>query len=64
MSEPINTPEPKRGKISKYLTEQNIIAYLKREGKGWELIGINWKKRKIHLVNGFGIKQVVSLPVD
>lgn len=58
------TPPPvPRGKIKKGLTEQNVVEYLRREGKGWTLVGINWKKRKVHLVNGFHVKKVVSLPV-
>jgi hypothetical protein len=49
-------------KIAKRLTEANIVAALQNE-RGWRLIRVNWKKRTIHLVNGFGKRKVVLLPV-
>ena len=49
-------------KVSKHLTEQNILAELAKT-PGMRLVHINWKKRKIHVVDGFGNKRVVSLGI-
>jgi hypothetical protein len=49
----------KRQKVAKGLTEQRIVDALQ---PGWRLIHINWKKRKIHVVNGFGMRKFISLP--
>ncbi|MGY3406116.1 hypothetical protein ACVWZV_002229 [Bradyrhizobium sp. GM5.1] len=44
-------------KVSKGLTEQRIIDAL---APGYRLIRVNWKKQKIHVVNGFGNVKIVS----
>ena len=46
------------GKIAKKMTESNIVAALP---DGHRLVRINWKKRRIHIVNGFGKRTVVTL---
>jgi hypothetical protein len=45
-------------KVSKGLTEQRIIDALE---PGYHLIRVNWKKRRIHVVNGFGTVKVIAL---
>jgi hypothetical protein len=45
-------------RVSKHITEQNIIAALPPKHR---LVRVNWKKRKIHIADGFGRIKVISL---
>jgi hypothetical protein len=45
-------------KVAKGLTERRIIAALPPKHR---LIRVNWKKRKIHIADGFGRVNVIPL---